>query len=105
MRVQVTQDHIDNGCRGLMGSCPIALAVRELTGANNVLVLDCGVIADGRDSGIPREAREFVRRFDNGEKVQPFDFEIDLVPRTVITTEAQRLRIEPDAHDNDPQGP
>jgi hypothetical protein len=105
VRVQETQDHIDRGRPGKMCDCPIALAVKELTGSESVIVTWCGITTADQNCDIPIAAKNFIKLFDLGEKVQPFDFEIDLVPRTVITTEAQRLRIDPDAPDNDPQGP
>jgi hypothetical protein len=76
MIINVTQRHIDQGCRGSVYSCPIARAIQEKTG-----VL-CGVRYDhvfirGRELHLPHKAFVFITNYDEGEPVQPFRFELE----------------------------
>lgn len=87
MKVQVTQDHIDNGHRNSAVSCPIALALKETPGATNVSV-GIGTASIGYGNvlrydykrtyyHLPWQATEFIDRFDFGDPVQPFEFEME----------------------------
>jgi hypothetical protein len=82
MRVKVTQKHIDDGNTTCF-ACPIALALREVEGANWAHVYSRSAILDllpGKDLYflLPEEAQKFVGAFDNGEDVRPCEF--DLIP-------------------------
>ena len=62
MKVHVTQDHINRGIKKDNALCPVALAVQD-AGVQSI----CGFSAS---------VLKFTHRFDNGEPVQPFEFEV-----------------------------
>lgn len=81
MRVKVLQHHIDQGKRGKVSSCAIALALQEqFPEAADIRVGQFGMVVNdyswsfSRESGIP----DFIRSFDAGLPVQPFEFEIQI---------------------------
>lgn len=75
--IEVTQAHIDNGKPGSYASCPVALAMKEM-GCEEVDV-DIGEIEysfKGKKFYIftPSEVRDFIKTYDNGGVVFPFNF-------------------------------
>jgi hypothetical protein len=77
--VSVTQDDINNGQRGNPWSCPIALAAKRALHEPELSVDGCHLNIEeyGAMVGcfdLPDECSEFVRAFDDGEAVQPFEF-------------------------------
>lgn len=87
MKVDVTQDHIDNGVPLDCYQCPVASAVEDALGRRAInqewirvggeaiwlVTHDAG----GRHATpyhIPRSVRRFIARFDAGKPVQPFTF-------------------------------
>lgn len=79
MKIKVTQEHIDRGTKKACSTCPVALALREATG------MECEVsttiaFLPNNDNGIPLpiDAKDFIRRFDAGTLVQPFEFELPI---------------------------
>lgn len=81
MLIKVTQEDIDNGSVSA-GFCPIALALDRTLGdpAPVIAVYENMLEIDGEFYAIPAAASEFVRRFDAGESVDPFEFDLDLSP-------------------------
>jgi hypothetical protein len=80
MRVEVTQDDIDNGKRMDGAYCPIALALRRLTGKRcSVSAYRAGInYAFGPDHfHLPKEAQQFVLDFDDDRPVVPLSFELN----------------------------
>lgn len=82
MTVNVTQKHIDEGWPRVCGKCPIALALKENAWTQPMVthkqIWDC--YNYGKTiSNLPPEACEFIEKFDKGEKVEPFSFEISHV--------------------------
>ena len=87
MRVEVSEADINDGERYSTASCPVALAVKRVMGAD----YDVGVYASGvsfyprranawaRGANIPHEARGFIERFDAGEDVSPFVFNMEVL--------------------------
>ena len=77
--IEVTQEDIDRGVRKESCQCPIALALQRCTGylwaAGPLEACRIGV-ADS-DVEFPRDAKRFIRNFDDGLPVQPFSFEYD----------------------------
>lgn len=63
-------------------TCPIALAIRELHPDARVDVFDntAALTLPGGTAlllaRLPQEARRFIDRFDSGEPVEPFEFEL-----------------------------
>lgn len=86
MKIKVLQKHIDGGSRGNAGWCPIALAIREQWLApadklNSLLVRGTDIYLNIQGKPIKSfsqtdEGRTFVREFDSGFTVQPFEFEV-----------------------------
>ena len=86
MRVYVTQKDIDEGEVGACGSCPVALAMGRLFPHLAPVVQQTRVhyrprqgshwLRDERGMPAPEEVREFVRRFDGGNDVEPFHFDL-----------------------------
>lgn len=74
----VNQTHIDHGRPGTCTLCPIALAIQEATGIQQVGVNIVEVRIDGKYFDLPREVTEFINQFDAGGSVEPFEFELCL---------------------------
>lgn len=78
----MTQEYIDNGKRRQGDSCPIALAISEqVEEASFVSVGTCSAYYYDRALNnhfikLPDEAKSFVTKFDKGELVEPFEFEL-----------------------------
>ena len=91
MKIQVTQSDIDSGKPEKVCLCPIALAIdRALRGHGyDVQIVEversCVDItyaiagcARWRAIELPLAARNFIKWFDFGYKVEPFEFELQL---------------------------
>lgn len=86
MTIEVTQEHIAAGERHECGRCPVALAF--IAAGFNVSV--CPVYVEFYKPGrpgdficrrnLPHEAGLFIYRFDKGEPVAPFTFEMPDLP-------------------------
>lgn len=78
MKIEVTQQDIDRGDCGNPFNCPIALAIKRVTGEDDrVYVFHEYVINLNRGYyKIPKAAQEFVKSFDNHEAVKPFSFKL-----------------------------
>lgn len=81
MIVSVTEEHIKNGEPKSFSGCPIALACKEL-------FPNCDIDVDLESIGVypnnerydflmtPKKAQNFIKKFDDGEKVKPFSFRV-----------------------------
>jgi hypothetical protein len=83
MLIEVTQEDIDAGKREDCRNCPIALAVKRacpnwLNIAVSWQVEADTINGDPIEIQLPQEAEDFVGMFDDGMKVQPFTFTLDL---------------------------
>lgn len=88
--INVTEKDIRKGCKGDDQNCPIARAVLknlkngyvsvDCTGQIRVSDAEDGVMVD-TDTSIRRE--RFITKFDNGEKVKPFRFLMNIPARVV----------------------
>lgn len=94
MKIQVTQQHIDESRKRLVAvdpnhppkvscNCPIVVAMEDAgfksveVGGETVSFISC--LGHGvRRLNIPWNALEFVVRFDNDQEVKPFEFELDV---------------------------
>jgi hypothetical protein len=92
MRISVTQDHIKKGRKASCGHCPIALALKD-AGLKDISVESHHVtihngrkyIENGKECAyhrilVPYEVTHFIYDFDNGRKVETFEFELDYIP-------------------------
>ena len=80
MKIEVTQHDIDKGLNNNCFLCPIAHAVKRKMGTDSVLVY-CDRISvmstvTSYNYKLPKKARTFIKRFDDGKPVEPFTFEI-----------------------------
>lgn len=76
MKVTVTQNHITDGKPGMFGSCPIALAIKDIA-TGYVSVSTHSAVYDSHVWSLPVEAQDFVNAFDNNWPVQPFSFDLE----------------------------
>ena len=84
MRIEVTEESIEDGVRGSPSECPIAQALcahgfgwPSVRRDHVVFTKHPGNFL-GIKADLPEEAQTFVRSYDDGEEVEPFEFEIDL---------------------------
>lgn len=84
MKVQVTQSHIDKGVQASCYNCPISQSLLENNKElNEVIVKQGSVEMYWKNDGysfyhLPESAMNFIRDFDAGEKVNPFEFELNI---------------------------
>lgn len=78
MIINVTQYHIDRGCRESCRGCPIALALSDAGVSDPHVEGDqAGAMrADGLHDWfrLPSRVRRFIQAFDAGSAVEPFSF-------------------------------
>lgn len=77
-KINVTQRDINRGCRSDVDNCPVALA--------SVRALKCGASVDNTyvelwkrphkitRAHLPKIARTFIKKYDDGAAVKPFSF-------------------------------
>jgi hypothetical protein len=86
MRITVTQDDIDMGCKSHNENCPLARAASRAFGypvrvdGFEIYSVDKGGFTHNLAT-LPRRASEFVRDFDLGRTMQPFTFTVTLLAR------------------------
>lgn len=83
LTIKVGQRHIDKGRKCISHSCPIALAIAEhLKDATYVSVSDETIFINyhGHEATYqtPIIAANFIKDFDASEKVEPFEFELEV---------------------------
>lgn len=77
MKIQVTQKHIDEGKPKCPNNCPVALALID-AGLLNVGVTPVWIRVEDKKYHAPTGVYVFVQNFDEGQKLEPFEFELDL---------------------------
>ena len=77
MRINVTQQDIDNGLRCNQTHCPIAIAVYRCA-ALSFAVYSINMRYKEFNIQLPASVQEFIESFDNNKEVQPFSFEVNL---------------------------
>jgi hypothetical protein len=83
IRVRVSQRDINTGQPMEDTQCPIAKAFRRASGKRNVEVTFSRIFIGGMWSQhsysykLPSSAINFIRRFDDGKKVKPFEFTVE----------------------------
>lgn len=85
MKIEVTQQDIDNGVPGDAESCPVALACqRTIPGCHDLTVgddtIEFDIDGDAMAFDLPAEVATFVHRFDCKDAVAPFAFDLDVEP-------------------------
>lgn len=78
MKIKVKQCHIDKGEVGVFSKCPVALAISEVTG-DRTLVTPYAICSGSVKNRVrtPHEVRIFMKKFDSGDPVEPFEFELE----------------------------
>ncbi len=82
MKVIVTEEDIKKGQRCSISLCPIALATRRIPEVINSYVLpgSISLLSKFRTERVsfkpPQEVKDFIIKFDNGNEVHPFEFEL-----------------------------
>lgn len=77
MKIQVTQEDIDYGWRFRPDRCPVARALRRTCGWVSVGINDIRTkipYASVKYFTPSRRMKQFIRKFDRGEKVKPQAF-------------------------------
>ena len=95
MRVEVTQEDLDNGWRDSKTRCPVALALRRKKGAMLVEVdgLKALIFRDDKvvDYDLPGRARRFVKQFDRKVPQEPIVFHMRRKNARTRTEDWQQL--------------
>lgn len=81
MKIQVTDEDIKGGIRGDCHHCPIARAVRRITGRGGVSVgftiaVNDRLTGQPRYHKMPETALAAIKWFDNTGMMEPFEFEM-----------------------------
>ena len=82
MKIQVTRQHINSGLVGSCTSDPVALALLD-AGFIGPWVSPSGIRFTDEEFGyrhevpVPDEVLEFMKQFDNGGFIEPFEFEME----------------------------
>jgi hypothetical protein len=77
--VKITADDIAAGETVSANNCPIALALkRHFPRRKEIAVGDWSIRLGSTVIGIPKKAERFLDRFDDGKRVRPFSFEIEI---------------------------
>lgn len=78
MRIDVTQDDINNGRPRTSQHCPIARAIKRQLNCSNIAVGPTEIEIGSDSYKTPDEAYFFIRLFDRHFNVKPFSFELNL---------------------------
>ena len=87
LTVEVTQDFIDNGVKGSVCNCAVALAVKAKlpegfyvkVNSGKITLLDAGYSARPT-AEMPPGMESFIQDFDSGEEVEPRSFSLYFRP-------------------------
>jgi hypothetical protein len=83
MKVEVTQEDINQGTKGNPDSCPIVLAVKRLMAKYvHIQVYSKELVLSTKDyesiHKLPAEARRFIELLDGEMEVTPITFEVEI---------------------------
>lgn len=80
MLISVTEKDIRKGVRTSCRFCPIARAAKRAFKAVSVAVVSGKLFVESKEEVgmylLPKSADDFIDAFDNGSKVEPFEFEV-----------------------------
>lgn len=78
MKIKVTKKHIEDGDKSSFVSCPVALALIEKNCLNvHVSTRSCTFTKENKlyvNKILSKKAQEFIKKFDMGFPVKPFEF-------------------------------
>jgi hypothetical protein len=78
MLIKVERKHIDQGESRSARTCMVALAIHDATGVEVAVTksqVRCGI---ERKYPLPDHVQDAIDRFDDGQDVEPFEFEMEL---------------------------
>jgi hypothetical protein len=83
MNFDLTEKHISNGKFGISRDCPVALCIKETTGATDVII---GLNQNNQPSCfinkyevvLPKGVQNFVGDYDGRRPVRPFSFSLKM---------------------------
>ena len=82
VRVEVTAEDIEEGQPNMCRACPVALAIRRATKAEEVFVIRTATIYPPAGMSyvvaLPYEVITFIERFDLDAHVEPFEFSLEI---------------------------
>ena len=84
MRIQVTKRDIDFGFANDTAACPVALALKRRFKTNLVSVGFARAMINTNGYPLPESVSQFIREFDARKSVQPFQFTLATVKRTIL---------------------
>lgn len=76
--VNVTQEDIDKGKKGSCSQCPVALAGIRSVGKSFYVGPTMFAFRFNWIAELPKCVVDFIERFDSGQPVQPFTFDIEI---------------------------
>lgn len=76
MIIKVTQDDIWNGIKDDCCNCPVALAIGRRFPVESVAVRSLAITIGGIKFPLPVHVWQWIRKFDTGCAVEPFEFEL-----------------------------
>lgn len=79
MTISVTQEDIDQGTACNPFCCPIALVLRRIRPRGRVSVGPLGVSMQAQYQPLPPAVCDFIAKFDLGQTVSPFQFDLNIV--------------------------
>lgn len=81
MKIKVTQEDINEGEKRNCSNCPVSLAIQRAIGNKLVTVGSYGSwrINGLKQSNLGEKVSKWIRGFDKGGDVVPFEFEIELI--------------------------
>ncbi len=78
MKINVTQNDINQGRIASADCCPVARAIRRQTGREALVGPMYCDISDQENIPLPEEVRRFICDFDCGIEGKPFSFYLDI---------------------------
>lgn len=79
LHVEVTEDDIKQGEAGSCLNCPIALALQRHSPNTDIVVQGDWCVFGDREADLPPAAQAFIAAFDDGDPVESFAFDLDLM--------------------------
>lgn len=92
MKIEVTQEDIDQGMVRSCRECPVARAIKKKVGMKTCLGVTPSWVSfydiyDKTDKTflvqLPEKATEFINKFDGNEIVEPFEFELNITEEVI----------------------
>lgn len=78
IKISVTQEHIGEGSMRNPYHCPIALACKSTGLVIKAVKSTQIVLPEWGHIPLPRSAKRFISKFDNGKPVKPFNFVLEI---------------------------